>query len=212
MNNIVNYEIRKELYYKDTLILKYKISYPQISNSSFKLGQKAFNSFNKNNAIELKLYCEGKLFEEAKKTYEFNSSNGYPIMVYEVILNYEITYNNNNIVSLFSDEYIFSGGAHGNTIRRSQNWNLETFRQIPLEYFYSNDKYYVINILKEINRQIKQQIDAGNNYYFDNYCELVLETFKLENYYLYPNYITIFFQQYDIAPYSSGIPTFNVNY
>jgi len=72
--------------------------------------------------------------------------------------------------------------------------------------------YYIIDILKEINNQIKEQLQAGTNYYFDNYCELVLDTFRLQNYYLTPNSIVIYFQQYDIAPYSSGIPVFYMPY
>ena len=82
-------------------------------------------------------------------------------------------------------------------------------KQLDLCCFYPNNPYYVIDILKNINSQIKQQIEQGG-FYFDNYCELVLESFRLNNYYLTSNGISIFFQQYDIAPYSSGIPVFYV--
>lgn len=53
-------------------------------------------------------------------------------------------------------------------------------------------------------------MNLDKNKYFENYCELVLETFRLENYYIIPNGIVIYFQQYDIAPYSSGIPIFYI--
>ena len=149
-----------------------------------------------------------ELYEDAKKTYDYNISNGYPVMVYEVILDYTITFNDEYIVSLFYDQYEFTGGAHGNTIRTSQTWDLCIGKQLPLSYFYPDNPNYVTEILREINNQIKYQIEAGNNYYFDNYCELILETFKLENYYLTPGGIVVYFQQYDIAPYSSGIREF----
>lgn len=212
MNKIENRELKNELKYKDTVILTYKIQYPEIVSSNCEFGIDAFNKFNKNKALKLEEYVNTTLYKEAKNLYDYNTQNGYPIMVYEVILQYNITYNENCIISLYYDKYEFTGGAHGNTIRTSQNWDLQKGFQIPLSYFYQNNPYYIIDILKNINNQIKEQIQSGDNQYFDNYCELVLETFNLESYYLTPNAIAIYFQQYDIAPYSSGIPVFYLMY
>lgn len=212
MSEIKNVELKNELKYKDTVILTYKIHYPKITSSSCEFGIDTFNKFNENKALKLDQYVNTTLFEEAKQVYDYNMQNGYPIMVFEVILEYNITYNEECIISLYYDQYEFTGGAHGNTIRTSQNWDLQSGCQIPLSYFYPNNPYYIIDILKNINSQIKEQMQSGSNQYFDNYCELVLETFNLESYYLTPNAIAIYFQQYDIAPYSSGIPVFYLMY
>ena len=210
MFKIIENVFEKELYYKDTVILKYTIKYPRIVNNS--IGANRFNRFNYEKAIKLKHYSENELFKEAKELYDYNVSNGYPVMMYEVFSDYTSTYNQNSIVSLYSDEYIYSGGAHGNTIRSSQNWNINFAKQFSLESLFDNDCNYILDILKDINNQIEEQIANGSNQYFDNYCSLVLNTINLDNFYLNPGYITIFFQQYDIAPYSSGIPTFNIQY
>lgn len=208
MFKIIENVFEKELYYKDTVILKYTIKYPRIINNS--IGANRFNRFNYEKATKLKHYSENDLFNEAKEVYDYNVSNGYPTMVYEVFLDYTITYNKNSIVSLYSDEYIYSGGAHGSTTRSSQNWNINFGRQFSLESLFDNNCNYVLDILKDINNQIEEQIANGSNQYFENYCSLMLNTINLNNFYLNPGYITIFFQQYDIAPYSSGIPTFNI--
>lgn len=197
-----------ELKYKGDVILTYKIEYPQMTYSIYKEGKEIFNYDNRKKAMELEQYVKTDLYQNAKELYEYNMANGYPIMVYEVISEYTITYNQNFIVSLYQDEYQFTGGAHGNTIRSSQNWDLRVGKKLPLCYFYPKNPYYVIDVLKEINSQIKKQIEEGINQYFENYCELVLETFHLDSYYVVPNGIVIYFQQYDIAPYSSGIPIF----
>lgn len=209
-NSIKNRKIEKQLIYEGEVILTYRIAYPEIIYSNYLKGQEEFNTFNKRNALRMKKYAEGELFENAKATYEYNKQNGYPTMVYELVSNNEITYNNDWLVSLYTDEYIFLGGAHGNTVRTSQNWDLRKAEQIPLEHFFKGNPYYIIDILKQINKQIAKQIENGSNQYFDNYCQLVIENFKLENFYVVPNYIEVFFQQYDIAPYSSGIPTFRI--
>lgn len=212
MIKISNYSIVKELEYDGNVILIYNIQYPQISGTECNFKSNNFNKYNRTKALNLQARSENELFEEAKKLYEYNKKNGYPIMTYEVYLTYEITFNNNAIVSLYTDQYEYTGGAHGNTIRESQNWDLKCGIQIPLSNFYRNNPSYVLDIIREINRQIKEQIDSGNDYYFDNYCSLVVETLNLNNYYLIPGYIVIFFQQYDIAPYSTGIPTFKIKY
>lgn len=212
MNQIEKKTIKGELKYKNTVILTYKIEYPQMIFSKYTRGKEIFNNYNKKKAFELEQYVKTDLYENAKEIYEYNKANGYPIMVYEVISEYHIIYSEGFIVSLYQDEYQFTGGAHGSTIRTSQNWNLKDGSKIPLSYFFPNNPYYIIDILKEINNQIKTQIKDGTNQYFENYCELVLQTFNLDSYYIMSNEtLAIYFQQYDIAPYSSGIPVFLIN-
>lgn len=210
MNKIKMNTAEKELYYQGEVIVRYRIEYPEIINSYYNEGMQIFNHENRKFALELKEYAEGELYEQAKQTYEFNKKNGYPIMVYELVRECNITYNQNQLVSLYCDEYIFEGRAHGNTVRKSQNWDLEFAQEILLQAFSKGNPYFLIDILKQINKQIAEQIESGVGSYFPEYCQLVLETFNLENYYLTPNGIVVFFQQYDIAPYSSGIPTFLV--
>ncbi|MCI8412109.1 MAG: DUF3298 and DUF4163 domain-containing protein [Clostridia bacterium] len=207
MFNIEKKVIRGELKYKETVILTYDIEYPQIFSNYY--DTRKFNTLNYNKALELEKYAKENLFPDAKATYDYNSSNGFPIMVYELVFKYTITLNQAPIISLYQDEYIFTGGAHGSTVRTSQNWNLEYNSQFSLDDVYYNNPNYILYILKEINSQIKEK---GEDIFFDDYCSLVLETFNPHQFYLTPNNVIIFFQQYDIAPYSTGIPTFELSY
>lgn len=208
MYKIVTNVFENELYYKNTVVLKYKIEYPKIIGNS--VGIHRFNRFNFIKAVKLKQYVEKDLFKEAKELYNFNMSNGYPLMIYEIVSTFTVTLNKNPYVSLYSDEYIFTGGAHGITTRTSQSWNIQTANQITLNELFDCNCDYVLYILKDINTQIEEQIANGSNYYFDNYCSLVLNSINLNNFYLNNKYIIIYFQQYDIAPYSSGLPTFEI--
>lgn len=210
MQNIQKKVFKDKLKYDNQVILKYTIEYPQINENKCITGALNFNSFNYEKACKLQEFARTKLFNDAKEVYEYNKQNGYPIMVFEIYMTYEITYNSNNIVSLYVDEYIFSGGAHGNTIRTSQNWDFRIGKQIPLKCFFKNNPNYVQNILTQINNKITEDIQNGNDVYFGDYCCLTVNAFKVENYYLQNGYIVIYFQQYDIAPYSSGILTFNI--
>ena len=209
MNQIKMNTAEKELYYQGDVIVKYVIEYPEIISSPYELGKQRFNQENRRIALSLKQFAEGEFYRQAKETYEYNKKNGYPIMVYELMKECYITFNYNKLVSLYCDEYTFSGGAHGSTIRSSQNWDLELAKQIPLQDFYPNQPDYILKILQQINEQIAEQIKKeGESIYFPDYCQLVIQTFNLNSYYLIPKGIMIFFQQYDIAPYSSGIREF----
>ena len=127
-------------------------------------------------------------------------------MVYEIYRSYEITLNMSSMISLYADEYIFTGGAHGTTTRTSQTWNMINGRIVNLYELYSRNPYFILDILKEISNQIEQNKDL----YFDDACCLAINNFNPQSFYLIPQGIVIYYQQYDIAPYSSGIRTFEI--
>lgn len=206
MVKIKNNVLQKELTYDNTVVLKYHIEYPSIVTNSYLPGKERFNIYNRKQAMELRNKTENELYKEAIEVYKYNKENGYPIMVFEVYKTFNITYNIGKLISLYSDEYTYTGGAHGNTIRTSETWNLVYGRKLELSELYKNP-YFIIDILKTINLQISENPEN----YFSNSCNLVLETFNPENFYLIDkNKIVIYFQQYDIAPYSSGIPVFEM--
>lgn len=203
---IKNCSIKNELTYRGSIILKYNIEYPQIFSNCYNTDK--FNSINLCKALELENYAKNVLFKDAMNLYDYNFSNGYPIMIYELDYKYNITYNVEPVISLYADEYVYSGGAHGSTVRTSQNWNLEFNKQFSLSNLYNNPNY-ILFILREINRQIEEK---GKEFFFNDYCSLVLQTLDVNQFYLTPNYAVIYFQQYDIAPYSTGIPEFYLIY
>lgn len=203
--------IEKNLYYKNNLIVKYRIEYPRIVYNSYLFSIRKFNQFNQVKAMNLKLYAEKELFKNAQELFDYNMSNNYPFSPYELVYTFTPTYNKSNIISLYADEYVYAGGAHGSTIRSSQNWNMSTGSQFSLPDLFNNDCLYIIYILKEIFHQIEIQIENEAGSYFENYAKLAVENFQSNQFYITDDGIAIFYQQYDIAPYSSGIPVFIIN-
>lgn len=199
--------IQNELTYKGEVIVKYEIEYPQIVSNCY--STRRFNDWNLKRALELEKYAKETLFSDSKIQYDYNIENGYPIMVYELVFHTTITNENSPILSLFQDQYTFTGGAHGSTIRTSQTWNLACNQQLSLADIYAKHPNYLLSILRQINQQIQEK---GSDFFFDNYCCLVIETFNPNQFYLTPDAVVIYFQQYDIAPYSTGIPTFEIKH
>lgn len=211
MNKIVKNEISREVRHDGKSILKYRIEYPQMVESPFGVGEQPFNAFYKNKAIELQKYADGEFYNMAVDTYEISIKNGYPIMQYELVLSYTITYNELCVVSLYLDEYTFTGGAHGNTIRTAQTWNLKDAHKVSIAELFPINLNYEQKLLTEIDSQITGEMKSGKSYYFDDYKKLASDTFSSDQFSLTPQGIVIYYQQYDIAPYSSGIPTFLID-
>lgn len=151
---------------------------------------------------------ETELYQEAVAQYEYSVENQFPFHMYDALMIYEITYNQDNILSLFYDQYIYSGGAHGNTVRRSQTWNVKRGCQITLRHYTDDPVALQAEIINRIREEIVRQIERGEDMYFEDYPKLILETFNPESFYLTPYGMVIYYQQYDIAPYASGIPVF----
>ena len=198
--------IKRELKYDNVVVLKYYIEYPRIISESSSMSVKKFNLYNEQIAKSIQKNAEGDLYKEAIELYKYNKENNYPIMVYEIYRLYEITLNMSSMISLYADEYIFTGGAHGTTTRTSQTWNMINGRIVNLYELYSRNPYFILDILKEISNQIEQNKDL----YFDDACCLAINNFNPQSFYLIPRGIVIYYQQYDIAPYSSGIRTFEI--
>ena len=156
MEKIDSMLMQRNLVYKGKVILKYRIQYPQIKQ------KENFNMYNFEKANNLKKRAEGEIFENAKKQFDYAESQGYPFNQYEVVSDFTVTYNYQNYVSIFIDEYIYQGGAHGNTLRTSQTWNIKEDKIIKLSQWFKNENY-VSELIDNINQQIKENIISPPN-------------------------------------------------
>ncbi len=194
--------------YDGVTLLTYRIQYPEFKSDNYKKSLTVINKYYKSRAMEYQQYIETDLYQMAVEQYLDDIKNGFPVRVFAADDSYEITYNKACILSLYFDRYEFTGGAHGNTIRTSQTWNLQTSQIIKLSELFDCLFDYRTYIKDQVIKQIEQNPDI----YFDNYEELVEQTFDVNNFYCTPQGVIIYFQQYDIAPYASGIREFLLPY
>ncbi|MPN50228.1 hypothetical protein SDC9_197854 [bioreactor metagenome] len=137
-----------------------------------------------------------------------DSHRQIPVRAYEARQVYQVTDLRACVLSLYFDRYLYTGGAHGSTVRTSQTWNLHGCRLLCLGRLAEglpHDPSYLLG-------QIEAQIQADPQPYFDNYSELIGKTFHPDSFYSTPEGIVLYYQQYDIAPYASGIREFLIPY
>ncbi|GAP40664.1 PdaC/SigV domain-containing protein [Flexilinea flocculi] len=124
----------------------------------------------------------------------------------ETYFNYQIKYNQNGLLSLIFLDYQFAGGAHGGTIQTAFTFDLQTGEQFKLQDFFTDDADYLTIFNDQIQTLLSQR----------GLLSLLFEPFTGMNlsqpFYLSKNGFVVFYQQYEILPYSEGIQEFQVDY
>lgn len=152
------------------------------------------------------------LYPQAVADYKNSVENAYPFNPHGAFLTYEVTYNQHCVLSFYDDNYTYTGGAHGNTIRKSNTFHLQTGKQIPLSYFFNNPVTYKQRVLHHITEQAKQMQSQNPNTFFEDYLSLIRKYFNEESFYLSTEGLVFYYGQYEIAPYASGIIEFMIPY
>lgn len=133
--------------YNNTPVLTLSIVYPEVTLPHFPYAQNGINFQIQAQVRDFLHYVSGDLYQQAIATYQESQENGFPFHPYEAILQYEITYNQHCLLSLYRDQYTYTGGAHGSTVRASDTWNLMNGRSIPLSDFFPASQDYRTSLM-----------------------------------------------------------------
>lgn len=200
--------IESTMNYKDTPVLHYKIEYPRFRHPEYQDQLNKINEWYRRQAAGLQRKYETESYGEAADLYESSIESQFPFHMYDAASSFEVPYNDKGLLSLYFDDYIFTGGAHGSTVRHSDTWNVKDGCRLSLYRFTDDPAAFRTKILNDIKNQIEVQMKSGEGGYFEDYPQLIEKHFDPESYYLTPEGIVIYYQQYDIAPYASGMPEF----
>lgn len=198
--SINNIEIDDKTVEENTEKYEVKVKYPSIKgeNEVYKNINKIIEDFTLRWISDIKL-----LGDEYSKKYE-EAGREMPKM--EAYSLYEV-FDTEELISIPMTYYQYTGGAHGLTTKISYNYDLKTGEEIKLNNLFKDG----FNYKDIIDKIIKDDIAKEPSIYFDNGA-----MFKGVNgeqaYYLSRDGIIIYFQQYEIAPYASGIREFKIPY
>jgi hypothetical protein len=129
--------------------------------------------------------------------------NDWPFRPFAVATDYQVGYNKEDFLSFYVDYYQFTGGAHGMTYRNSYNYNLTGGKKVELADLFIPEFGWV----QYVTDFITGEINANKQDYFDD----PLPDMKYnQEYYVTDEYLVIYYQLYEIAPYSTGFPEFKI--
>lgn len=193
------------------VMVNINLTYPKAEGRLPAASARTFNNYNRMRAQRLMRRGRTELYRAAVEQYEYAKKNGFPFNAYELMQVYTETYNNGPLVSLYSDVYEYTGGAHGITVRYGQTWDLGKGCMLRMANLFRPGYNFRRVLLTEILRQadINQKT---NPVYFDDYRQLIVRHFDPANFYLTPRGVAVFYPLYSIAPYAAGIQVFVVPY
>ncbi|MCX7772019.1 MAG: DUF3298 and DUF4163 domain-containing protein [Clostridia bacterium] len=203
--------IKDKLYHNKVLMVDVKIDYPSITQG-YEGDPMRFNMHYRQKAQKNYRYASTKLYQAAVKQYTIAKPQGVPFNNFEFVEAFEPTYCRKPFISLYYDLYEFTGGAHGNTIRKGNTWDMRRGVMLPLEAFFDKDYDYQAVMLRYIESEARRRQITGMATYFDGLHENLKKYFDAQNYYLTEEGLAIFYPLYTIAPYVDGIQVFIIPY
>lgn len=210
--DIYTRKIEKTFMYNGSQMLKIDIEYPNVKLSHGGVVQSRINIDFNNIARSFYSYAVKTLLPNAIEHYKSAVINEFPFNPYDADMKYTLTQNDNCTLSVFFDKYEYTGGAHGQTVRISDNRSLQTGNIIKLSDIFKNSPGYIKLILRRIIKQADKNIEDMPGIYFDDYKKLIVENFNPQSFNITPDSLDFYYQQYDIAPYASGIIVFSIPY
>jgi len=188
---------------EDQEALKVDMLFPLVQSMQDKQVEEKINQTIQKGILNFK----NQLQAESEDYLKSARSEGWEIRKYIATTYYIVHYQKDNLLSLSVFYYSYALGAHGYTLQRAYNFNLENGKEILLG-----------DILKEkkddvdiINQEIKRQINLNPQEYFTEWT--VFQSISQEQpFYLIEDGMVIYFGLYEIAPYASGIRYFKIPY
>ncbi|MCQ6561305.1 PdaC/SigV domain-containing protein [Paenibacillus mendelii] len=168
-----------------------EIQYPTINGLTDE-AQKAINTVLKQKADHFAAASE----KQASKR------DGSVERKYEFIQNYVVTFNREGVLSIVIDQYSYTGGAHGGTFREGLTFSLKNGKRLELGDLLKaapNYKQTLDRLLKERTKKEDFAIDSAG-------------LKDKPDFYVKEGGLAIFYQQYEIAPYAAGFPTYTFNF
>ena len=117
-------------------------------------------------------------------------------------VNYGVTYNKNDVLSILFEGYLYAGGAHGMPYRMPQTFRVSTGKPMSLEEVSGMTKEEVI---KRVNEKFQELYAKNPDNFWNNATELVSKIeYKDFSYYVEQDGVHIYFDPYFVAPYAAG--------
>lgn len=152
----------------------------------------------------------GSLYEAVKKFdsiyIAFKDDFEESSLVWEALIDGEVTYQSPEITSIAINNYLNTGGAHGNMNISFLNFNSQTGEILQLEDYIKNEVEFTKLAEKYFTLKVKEELDENdfNNHFFGDDFQLP-ETIGFSN-----EGVILLYNVYEIAPYSEGITEFTI--
>lgn len=179
---------------EENAIAKYELKIPQIEDEK----------------SEDITYFNATMKEEMRYILENLSTNENDGKIQDAYVNFEEHKNNFGVLSVTILSSVYTGGSHSTNSFESYNINLKNNSILTFDKLFTEEAKDYLNM--KINDMIRNREKVLNTngdevIFFDN-CEVNIENAVV---YFDSNNVVFVFREYDLSPYSSGMPVFKFN-
>lgn len=151
---------------------------------------------------------EGGLYQDACAAAQEAIQSGRTFLPWQGSVSYTVALQQGELLSLYADVFEYTGGAHGNTIRWADTWQIPSGVPRTLASFFPSRRLWRRQILSALSRQAAARMEGGETYYYDNWPERLKAFFDPDRFYLSEQGLHIYYPLYTLGPYAEGIPVF----
>lgn len=196
----VNIKAKDIKYKNDAIDVDIKI--PVVDGMQDKSVQKKINDILEEDITEFKQNLE----ETSKLDLKDFKEQGWEMSPYAAKVDYKVHSNKDNLLSISVIYYQYTGGAHGSTLQKNFNIDLDTGNEATLkDFFYEGENYK-----ETISKEIKKQMALEKNKYFDDAFDIVSSISNTQSFYIKDGNIIVCYGHYEIAPYAAGLQEFKI--
>jgi hypothetical protein len=184
--------VTTETYTKDRKEAVIQLDYPKISGLSNANAQQAMNDALKVSAMRFAAGAEKDIS---------NRSGSEPNYTYDI--DYVVTYNQDDVISLVMSQYSDTGGAHGMTNREAFTFSLKDGKRLLLSDLFGANPNYKQQLNTKLNKLVKAEES-----YLGGFNGLNTEKY----FYLKDDKVVLFFQLYEYTAYAAGFPEYTFSF
>jgi len=206
MAEIITERILEELTSEGVTMVTVSIDYPIVTGVD-KKALKRINAFYGHQAVALLRHVKKRIMSAAIAEYSHSLAKSTPFKPFEVSASFVVTYDGDDILSIYRDVHIRGGGYRASK-RKSETWDTVYGWFVELTSFFPSGENYRKVLIKSAIKTVEKQRRTGANSYFENFQKLIRKNFSPHNFYITDEGITIFFNETTIAPRAEGILVF----
>ena len=138
------------------------------------------------------------------------SQDGAPLSggnKYVFEIHQDVKYNENDFISIVSDTYQYTGGAHGSTVWDARNIDTLAGMEITLSDLFADNNYKTV-----LDRLIEQEVTEHPEDYSDLWEKPQIKESNQRDFYISDKGLVIFYQPYDLSYYARGFVEFTIDY
>lgn len=191
--------------YGQTEVLTYKFEMPEI----------IVENADAEEAVRNFIDCEKEIYEEEKNSYYWEADEGYRYAqayieegmqescpIYNYFVAYTVTQNDEQYISLRKQEYIYAGGAHGNTLYTGFVLDASSGALLELDDFLpggENERVYLAQYLSE-------QLEENREALWEDYAEIIVYDICYNpDFYIENGNLVFPFDAYELGSYVAGV-------